>query len=173
MSDESTTPSPRRRRGFLYFLAGAGLMAALLVVPAAIAGGRAMGHFGAPPCFRGDGELTEDVIRDRMGFVVDRALSRVDATDDQVAQVDAVLDGLAPTVFAHRLEGLDLHEELAAALTAEQVDEQELERLRAEFVAHVDEGSALFTAALADTADILTPEQRAELLEIGRRMHGR
>lgn len=169
---KTTTRDRRRKRGLIFGFIAAALLGALVLVPAAIAGGRAMGHFGPGHCWKGDGEISQEVVRDRMGFAADRALSRVDATDEQVAQVDAVLDGLAPALFEQGQEGRDLHEELAAALTAQEVDEEELERLRLEFLAHLDEGSAIVHSALVDVADILTPEQRVELLEIGRKLHG-
>lgn len=171
-SDATCTHPHRRKHGLLFLFLAAGLLGALIVVPAAVAGGRAMGHFAGGPCWRGDGELTQEDVRDHMGFAADRMLRRVDTTDEQTAQVDALLDGLAPALLEQRLADQDLHEEIAAALTAEQVDAGELERLRAELMVHVNDGSTLVTDALVTLADILTPEQRAELLEIGRRMHG-
>ena len=171
-TDRRHTPDPRRRRGLLFLFVAAGLLGALIVVPAAMAGGRMMAGFGPGHCWRGGEEPTQETVRDHMGLAADRLLGRVDATDDQVAQVDVLLDELVPVMFEQRLEGKDMHEELEAALTAEEVDAEELERLRLQMLAHIDEASALATDALVSLSDILTAEQRTELLEIGRRFHG-
>jgi Spy/CpxP family protein refolding chaperone len=170
--DSSSTRVRRHKRGLLFLFVGAGLLGALIVVPAAVAGGRMMGSFAGGHCWGGDEELTQEVVRDRMGFAADRVLGRIDATDEQVAQVDTLLDELAPVLMQQRLEGQDLHEELAAALTADEVDADELERLRLGMLAHVDEASSLATDVLVSLSGILTVEQRAELLELGRRFHG-
>jgi periplasmic protein CpxP/Spy len=165
----------RRRGGLLALFLVAGVLGALLIVPAAIAGGRmaaGMGHCG-PRGWHGDAEVTEEGVRDHLGFAADRMLSRVDATDDQRDQVDAILDDLAPALLAQKLDGEGLHEQLKTALTAEVVDAEALEGLRVDGLAHADETSALVLDSVVAIGQVLTPEQRGELVELAERFHGR
>lgn len=177
-SQSNRTSRLHRRHGPVLVLGILGILGAFLVVPAAIAAGRAMGGGCGMHGMLGmhgprwGGEPTAEGIREHMGFVADRVLLRTGASDDQVGQVDAILDDLAPALLEQRLAGRDLHRQVAAALAAEQVDEAELERLRKEMLAHIDEASQIVVPALADLASVLTAGQRGELAEIGRCLHG-
>jgi Spy/CpxP family protein refolding chaperone len=57
----------------------------------------------------------------------------------------------------------DTHKDLHAIFTAPTIDRSALEQLRAARMADVDEGSKILVQALADAADVLTPEQRAKI----------
>jgi len=58
------------------------------------------------------------------------ALSKVDATDKQRAEITAILDDLAPDALRWRKEHQDLAGRFAAALVADQVDVAQIEQLR-------------------------------------------
>ena len=62
---------------------------------------------------------------------------------------------------------------MVAALTQPEVDPNELERIRSAEVALVDQGSKRIVTALADSAQILDPEQRAQLADMASRWRGR
>jgi len=157
--------SRRRRRGLIGFFALAGLAGALLVVPVAMAGARGFTNHGFGHCARGDAPLTETSVRERMAFGAARVLGHLDATDEQRAEVDAILDELAPQVVLRRAEGAELHSELQAVLAAEEIDADALEALRVEFLVHVDETSAGALGVLVELADVLTAEQRATMID--------
>lgn len=154
------TPAQRRRR---WFRRGA---AALLLVLGL--GGVA---YAAGPMHHGKPPASPDEARAHIGQVVGHALDRVDATADQRARVDEVLDGAAPQLWTLHGEGHDLHKEVRDLLTAEKIDRVALEEARKDLVSLVDRGSKVVLGSLADTAEALTPEQRRQLGQAVKRMH--
>jgi Spy/CpxP family protein refolding chaperone len=99
-------------------------------------------------------------------------LRHVDASDEQKDRAteiaESAFDALAPMLSTHR-EG---REQMVALLSEETIDREALEALRAELVARFDTASRTLAGSLADLAETLTPEQRAELLEHGRGHRG-
>ena len=57
------------------------------------------------------------------------------------------------------------HKELHQILTGASIDRNRLETLRSEHLRFADEASRRLTLALADAAEVLTPEQRAAVTE--------
>lgn len=97
----------------------------------------------------------------RAGYLLDE----LDATPEQRERVEAIVADLqaemGPWKEAH-------HGNRAAAmalLTAESLDRQAIEALRVSELALADSVSARLVDAFADVADVLTPEQRAEIAE--------
>jgi Spy/CpxP family protein refolding chaperone len=166
--DDEACPR-RRRRGFLAGLllgvVGAGLIgfgigAAMPVADAAMGrmARRGMGH--GP-----DGPPSVEDMKDHAEFFVGFALHRLDATPDQEAQVQKTIDGaieqLYPIVEKHRANRDELHSVLKAAT----IDRAAIEKLRVEEVALADSFSKVIASAIGDTAEALTAEQRAELMD--------
>jgi Spy/CpxP family protein refolding chaperone len=114
---------------------------------------------------------TVEELRERMRDGADRMLSMADATEAQEAAVYAVLDEAAPELFAHRTKSHALRDELVKALGARKVNREELERIRKAGLIQADEFSLQGLEIVAQVADILTPAQRAELLEMWQRWH--
>lgn len=149
------TPSPRRWRRPLV---AALLLGGLVAAPLALAHGR-----GGPGCHGGpDGDPQAHL--DRM---VEHGLDAVDATDAQRATVEAAVAGLGPDLARFRDEGRALHEELRDALSAPTVDPAKVEAIRADGLDLADEASARMLGVMVKVAQALTPEQRAELAEMG------
>jgi Spy/CpxP family protein refolding chaperone len=98
-------------------------------------------------------------------------LGRLDATGEQEAQVDAVLDRVAPELFALKDDHEALRQDLRAALTAPSIDPAEVESIRADGLKLADEASRVVLGAVVEVARVLTPEQRAELAEAAERWH--
>jgi Spy/CpxP family protein refolding chaperone len=132
---------------------------ALLGAAAATAAARVGG--GMPFC-HGD----KEDHRAHMEFVANRMLNKVDATDEQKEEIDAILDEAFETVDEKRAEHEAKHEELKAILTAETIDREALEELRGEALAHFDEGSAMFLDVIVEVSEVLTVEQREQLAEM-------
>jgi periplasmic protein CpxP/Spy len=160
----------RRRHGFMAGLvlgiAGAGLIgfaigATMPVAEAAFEafGPGSTGHhsMGGPPSL--------DDARDHAEFFVAFALHRLDATGDQEQKVKDIVDSaigdLFPVVEKHRTNRDELHAVLAAPV----VDRAAIESLRVEEIALADSLSKTLAAAIADTAEALTAEQRQQLLQ--------
>jgi Spy/CpxP family protein refolding chaperone len=84
------------------------------------------------------------------------------------ARLDSAFDELVPLVEAHK----GSHEIwLEAVLGADEVDRARLEAQRHQAMADADRASQILTNTLADVAEMLTPEQRAEIAEKIRKHH--
>jgi len=119
------------------------------------------GHHG-----RDRGAMADPAKMDeRIESMVKRMLSRVDATDEQRAKVSAIakqaatdLRGMREKQRAVRAKGVEL-------LSAPTVDRAAIESLRTEQMKLADEASRRVSLAMADSAEVLTPEQRAKLAQ--------
>ncbi|PKA40073.1 Spy/CpxP family protein refolding chaperone [Rhizobium sullae] len=107
----------------------------------------------------------------RIGSVLDE----IDATSEQEDKlweiIDKARDEIGPTFRDVR----ETREQVIELLGAPTVDRAAAEKLRSERIAAIDEASRKMTTALLDAAAVLTPEQRAKLVEHlkERRGHGR
>lgn len=181
MSETNATTSTSRRlngHGRWLWLCG-GALAALAVV--AVAAPRVWAFRGAvfsPHGASGGHGFPASMMRDpaaakqHAGLAVEFLLRGVGASDEQRQQArritDRLIDELTPALEKHRLH----HEVLGRELAKPQIDRDAIERLRREEVAVADEASRKLAAAVADLAEVLTPEQRAELLDLVQRFHG-
>lgn len=128
-------------------------------------GGGHCGHHGA---------MSAEDLRGRMSWMSDRALDHVDATDQQYAEVEAILDQAAPKLAGLHEEGRDLRQRFRQAVIEHPEDREALHALRKEGIALADRASAAALDDLSRVAAVLTPEQRQELAKrwAGRWGHG-
>jgi len=108
---------------------------------------------------------SEEDIRYAVGWM----LREVDASDEQVARVSEIASAAAADLRALHEAHRARRETFAAALVA--ADRAALERLRGEELAAAEGASQRIVLALADAADVLTPEQRQRLAEAHARHH--
>jgi len=144
-------------------LALAVLGAAVVAVPTAMAFRRHGGHgFAHNP----------EQARERAAFGVEWAFRAVDATEEQrregKAVVERLVDQLIPLGDRHR----EHREAVVRELVRPQIDRAALEQLREEGMTLADEASRIAVDGVADLAEVLSPEQRAELAELFHRFHG-
>ena len=169
------TPFWRRRR---FWLAGGGILAALAalaaVAPRASAYRALAGHgFGGHGRHVFGAQLMKDpaAAKQHAGMAVEWALRGVDATDEQKQQAkritDRLIDLMGPVVEKHR----EHREAMAGELAKPEIDREALERLRREEIALADQASKLAVASIADLGEVLTPEQRGELIAFAQRFH--
>jgi protein CpxP len=123
-------------------------------------------HFG-----HGGHRLGAKAMRLHAAFVVDRALTEVAATDEQRQRIDAIVQRAFQQHDALRAEHAQVHAELAALLTAENVDRARLEALRAQQLQRIEEASRTLTQTVADAAEVLTQEQRVKLAAWAEELH--
>jgi protein CpxP len=104
-------------------------------------------------------------------FAVELWLRDADASDEQAARIVAI----ANTAHADLRTLHDAHRSRREAFTEALVagDRAALEQLRRDELATVESASQRLVAALADAAEVLTPEQRRELAEAHASHHGR
>lgn len=121
---------------------------------------RAFG-WGGHHCHGGDWSSSE--VREHMGFVADHALDHVDATDEQYAAVDQILDEAAPKMAGFHDEARDLRKRFHAALIADPTDKASLEDLRKEALELADRATGSALDDLTRAAAVLTPDQRTKL----------
>ena len=167
----------RSRHGFWAGIVLGGLLGAaivggfLLTGSPAVAAGKLMGgmghfgHHGGPP--------NPEVARERAGFAIDWVLSRVDASEDQREQIKAIvgnsIEDLFPLVDQHK----NSRESFVAEFSNPTIDRDALEQLRKNGLEMADQASTRLVSAVADAAEVLTPEQRNDLIELAQKFHER
>ena len=131
-------------------------------------GGCSHGRWGGHGRFR-HGHPDPEEVRAWIGFMSDRMLGYVDATDEQRTAVEGILDRSFAQTFELVSEREDAHEQLTALLAAPEVDRAALEALRARHIEFADAVSRQLTTSVAEIAEVLTPAQRADLAELHER----
>ena len=97
----------------------------------------------------------------------------IDATDAQQQQLIPIVKGAAQDLLPLRAKMHDARRQAVELLSQQNIDRAALETLRAEQLKLAEMASQRFTQALADVADVLTPDQRKQLAERINRWHGR
>ncbi len=104
-------------------------------------------------------------IEARIERMVKHVAIEIDATQEQQEKITALATAVAidlkPVHDRLRASGKELHE----LLLADTIDRAALERLRAERLADAERISKNLVSALADVAEVLSPEQRQALDE--------
>ena len=124
--------------------------------------GPGCGHFGHGPWSAGGPEAAE-ARREWVGFAIGRLLTKVEASDAQKAEVQAIVEPLATEMQPLRETFAANRESMRRLLLAPEINRAEIEVLRSEQMDQADAISRALVTALADVADVLTPEQRSEL----------
>lgn len=107
-------------------------------------------------------------MREHAYRAVGRMLSEVDASDEQHEAARGIVDETVGELADVRFDRRALHGEVMALLTADSIDREAIETLRAEKLASADRASRVLTEGLVELAELLTPEQRAQLPGLGR-----
>ncbi len=111
-------------------------------------------------------EMSEQEVADRVERMVRHMAIEIDATDEQETRIIGLMTGLAADIkpLAERMQAT--RGEISGLLTATTIDREALERLRAARLAEADRISKTLVDTIAEVAETLTPEQRAELAEM-------
>jgi len=147
--------TPRRRwlkRGALG-LVGAGLAGGL--------GFKAFAHRGG----HGRGPLDPAQIDARIERMLKHLYVEIDATDAQQQRLAPIVKQAAADLLPTRDRMRAARREAIGLLTGESIDRAAIERLRAEQLQLAESGSKRLAAAIADAAEVLTPEQRQRIAE--------
>jgi len=195
MSDTTQTPQPSvsgdataramadkpRRRFFI-----SALIATLVAAVATVFGVRAfadagyggwhrIAHAGYGGWHRG-GFMGATVDPARLDEHLDRMLRHlyveIDATDAQKQLLAPIVKSAARDLLPVRSRIHDARRQAVELLSRPTIDRAALETLRDEQIKLMDQASKRLTEALADVADVLTPEQRRQVAERIGRWHG-
>jgi Spy/CpxP family protein refolding chaperone len=175
------TPLWRRRTFWLGGGALAGLAALGAAMPRAMAfhglsglhgsfghAGLGVGRHGFALAMLNDPQAAKE----HAGMAVEWALRGVSGTDEQKQQArritDKLIDELGPLAQAHH----DHHATMVRELQKPQLDRAAIETLRQQELELADQATKLAVSSIEDLAEVLTPEQRADLVAFARRMHG-
>lgn len=110
------------------------------------------------------------------GFVkhfAEKALNEVDASEEQKAQIHAILDREKSKWTGQKDEMRAMHEGMLDVLAAPSIDKAALESFRAQTVTTFEAKSKEMMNVALEVAQVLTPEQRAELVAEMREHHKR
>jgi Spy/CpxP family protein refolding chaperone len=171
---KQTTPTHRppwgRRDVWIVAVALAVLGAGVVAVPTAMAFRRFGGHGGHGLGYG----MTQDPERAKAhaAVAVEWAFRAVDATKQQQEEGRVVVERLIDQLVPLREQHLAHRQAVARELLEPQIDRAALEQLRTEGLGLADEASLIIVDGAADLAEVLSPEQRAELLELALRFHG-
>ena len=126
------------------------------------AGYQGGGHGGH---HKGLSDLSDEELEARIERMVKHVAIEIDATEEQqdriTALVTAAAKDLKPVHERLRATGKEIHD----LLLADSIDRTALEKLRAERLAEAEMISKNLVSALADVAEVLSPEQRKVLDE--------
>ncbi|RZJ10049.1 MAG: periplasmic heavy metal sensor [Rubrivivax sp.] len=100
-------------------------------------------------------------------------LDRVNATDAQRAQIDAIYKAARQDLAGQREAGIKLHEQMATLYASTNVDAVAIESVRVQMSAQHDAASKRLSQATIEAARVLTPEQRVKIAEFMKKRHER
>lgn len=167
MNNSESTPIKRRR----WWLLG-GITAAVLTLSACAQSGPGgpggWGHHG----MRSSGPMTPEQMNARIDRGVDRMLSRLDGTPEQKQKIAAIAKQAAGEMRPLRERHMAARRQAMDLLAAPTIDRGALEKVRAEELQSAEAVSKRLTQAIADAAEVLTPEQRGKAREMMQRRWG-
>jgi Spy/CpxP family protein refolding chaperone len=136
------------------------MMAALLAGSiAATAGGVAFA--------KADGQAFDPAkFQQRIEKRVDKALTGTDATADQKKKVTDILQAAFTSLKPLRDQRVENRKAMEAAMQAPTLDPAKIEAIRAEQMKVADQSSKVFTKALTDAGNVLTPAQRQAFFKV-------
>jgi periplasmic protein CpxP/Spy len=100
-----------------------------------------------------------------MGRRLDHMLDGLDATEQQRTQIKQIVQAAAADLRQQRAQRRMLHERAMQILAAPTVDANAAEQVRQQMLAQHDQASKRMLAAMLDASRVLTPEQRAKIVE--------
>jgi periplasmic protein CpxP/Spy len=160
-------PRPRRRRGVIV----ATVILALLTL---VVGTKAYVFARGGGWHHDWSDLSPEEMANRIEHGVKYTLADVDATADQKAKVTAILQAAAKDIHGMHDQQLAARSQFHDILVAPTIDRTRLESLRTQELGLADQASKRIATAIADAADVLTPEQRAKLIDdMQKNHHGR
>jgi Spy/CpxP family protein refolding chaperone len=108
---------------------------------------------------------TSEELAEHLEDGLDHLLDKVDATDQQRAQANAIAARRAPELFSVMTEGRAVREQLRQVLLADQLDKAKLEQAQVQVDALTQKASAIGLSAVFELSQVLTPAQRKQVAD--------
>lgn len=152
----------RSSHGFLGgFVLGAVLGAAVAI---------AVGAYSHGPGSWDQSDTAANAI-ERAELATDFVLSQVKADESQRQKAKTIVRDTIDALFPLKLEHQASRQAFIDALSQPSVNRAALELIRQEEMQRANTASTRLVQAVADIADVLTPEQRTQLIELATRFH--
>lgn len=145
---DQQTQTPFRRRFFRFAAAGA-----------ALAGLSGLAWKAAAHGNRG-GPIDPARLDEHLDRMLKHLYVEIDATPEQQQKLEPIIKQAAKELMPLREKVREARRQGMELLTAPNIDRGAIERLRVGQIASAEDASKRFVRALADVADVLTPEQR-------------
>jgi periplasmic protein CpxP/Spy len=171
-NSQPPNPDPPRtyrggRRGmFVITLLAVALLAGLAGNMLSTAFGQGYGwqHFGMRDGMFG-GSLSPAQIDDRIDRMTKHMAIELDATTDQQAKLASIAKAAAGDLRELREKAQAARAQAVTLLTGPTIDRSAIERLRAEQIGLAETASKRIAQALADAAEVLSPQQRRQVAD--------
>ena len=174
MSDQATsssaapTPAPARPRRRWPLLAIIAVVAALTGAATTYAfsqAGFGPPHWGPAGFIGGWGRFDPAQAEERVDRMMRHLAIEIDANAQQQEKLRAIARAAVKDLVPMREKAVAARERAPALLTQPTIDRAAIESFRAEQIALADAASKRIAQALADAAEVLTPEQRRKIDE--------
>jgi periplasmic protein CpxP/Spy len=167
--DETLQPPSGARRRFLTGVVTGGLLASLLAGSASM---YVHAHPGRGGWFGADrGSVDSKIVGERAAFATDWILHRIEASEEQRQQVQAIVQTALQDLLPMRDQHHQYRQALRVALMQPTINRDTLGEIRRAELQLADAASSRLVEAIADAAEALTPEQRAKFAELAARWH--
>lgn len=157
-------PAKSSRRQFWRGLVSGTLLGVLLATSASV-----YSHWGWR---HRHGATDPAAVSERASFMTEWVLRKVDASDEQQQQVKAIVEATISDLFPLKDQHRANRDAMRTILSAPTIDRQALENIRQSELQLVETMSSTIVEAVANAAEVLTPEQRTQLAELAARFHG-
>jgi Spy/CpxP family protein refolding chaperone len=141
---------------------------------AALLAGSIAATTGGVAFARTDGQAFDPAkFQQRIEKRVDKALTGTDATADQKKKVTDILQAAFTSMKPLRDQRVENRKAMEAVMQAPTIDLAKIEQIRAEQMKVADQSSKVFTKALTDAGNVLSPAQRQAFFKVWSERHGK
>lgn len=181
MNDDSTSerPAPRRRLRRRLIVAAVAVLGAVAAFASFPAGHRILAHvpvFGADLAAAAAAPFEDGMTAAAVEARADRAVRHlaieIDATPQQQEKLQAIVRDAVNDLLPVRDKLMAARATARDLLTADTVDRAAIEKFRNDLLATHDGVSKRVLQAVADAAEVLTPEQRRKIADMATAHHG-
>jgi len=170
---EKQDSKPDKRRKFFKRAALATLVAGVAAAIGFSAYGQEGGGCGWHRTGFAAGPLDPAAVDEHLDRMLKHLYVEIDATDEQKQKLEPIVKQAAKDLLPLRDKARAARKQAVELLTADTIDRNAVEALRAEHLQLAEQASKRLTQALSDVAEVLTPAQRKQIAErIERRGRG-